>query len=72
MPDDKPFNVNDPDYDDPILAEIRQIREEMFAEWNYDLSNAVRWFEEQQRLDPIEGLVDCLPPVPEEPARRKA
>ncbi len=69
MPDDKPINVNDPDYDDPILAEIRQIREKMFAEWNYDLSNAVRWFEEQQRLDPIEGLVDCLP---EEPVRRNA
>ncbi|CAA9333245.1 MAG: hypothetical protein AVDCRST_MAG68-2602 [uncultured Gemmatimonadetes bacterium] len=72
MPDETPIDVNDPDYDDPIIAEIRQIREEMAAEWNYDLSLMVQWFEEQQRLDPIEGLIDCLPSTPVEPARRNA
>jgi hypothetical protein len=50
MSDEKPYDVNDPDYDDPIVAEVRRIRAEMEAEWNHDLSQAVRYFEEQRRL----------------------
>jgi hypothetical protein len=61
MADEKPFDVNDPDYDDPIVAEVRRIRAEIEAEWNHDLSQAVRYFEEQRRLHPIEGLIDHLP-----------
>jgi hypothetical protein len=61
MPDEKPYDVNDPDYDDPIVAEVRRIRAEMEAEWNHDLSQAVRYFEEQRRLHPIEGLIDHPP-----------
>ena len=31
------MNVNDPDYDDPIMAELRAIREAHAAKFNYDI-----------------------------------
>jgi hypothetical protein len=61
MPGEKPMNLCDADYSDSLLEEIWKIREEMAAEWHNDLSLMVPWFEEQQRLDPIEGLIDHLP-----------
>ncbi|HEX8211320.1 MAG TPA: hypothetical protein VF584_14190 [Longimicrobium sp.] len=58
---DKQINVNDPDYDDPILAEIRQIRNEFSEQFKGDISAMSRYFEEQRRLHPIEGIIETVP-----------
>jgi hypothetical protein len=58
---DKQINVNDPDYDDPILAEIRQIRNEFSEQFNGDIGAMSRYFEEQRRLHPINGIIETVP-----------
>ena len=53
MPDEKPIHLNDPDYEDPILAELWQIRETMAAEFNYDIGAMIRSVqEEESRMSP--------------------
>ena len=59
MRDDAKINVNDPDYDDPILAEIRQIREEFSIRFNGDIDAMHRYYEEQRHLQPMKGLLDA-------------
>jgi hypothetical protein len=59
MPDDKKINLNDPDYDDPILAEIRQIRDEFSIRFNGDIDAMSRYFAEQRELEPIKGLIEA-------------
>lgn len=52
MPDDTPFDVDDPGYDDPILAELRQIRKNFSARFNGDMEAMGRYFQERERLHP--------------------
>jgi hypothetical protein len=61
MTDGPRIDVNDPEYDDPICAEIRQIRDDIAAEFNYDLGAIVRSMQERERHLPPERLVS-LPP----------
>jgi hypothetical protein len=61
MRKDKQIDVNDPDYDDPILAEIRQIRSEFSERFDGDIDAMSRYFEEQRRLHPIEGMIETVP-----------
>jgi hypothetical protein len=61
MTNGTPINVNDPEYDDPICAEIRRIRDEIAAEFNYDTGAIVRAMQERERRLPPERLVS-LPP----------
>jgi hypothetical protein len=67
-----PVNVNDPDHDDPVLAELRQIRKEFSERFNGDMDAMARYFIEQERLHPErmytrlpqetrEGRIDSLP-----------
>jgi hypothetical protein len=55
------INVNDPDYDDPVLAEIRQIRNEFSEQFDGDISAMSRYFEEQRRLHPIDRIIETVP-----------
>jgi len=57
--DDAEINVNDPDYDDEILAEIRQIREEFSIRFKGDIDAMHRYYEEQRQLEPMKGLLDA-------------
>ncbi len=59
MRKDDEINLNDPDYDDPILAEIRQIREEFSIRFNGDIGAMHRYYEEQRHLQPMKGLLDA-------------
>jgi hypothetical protein len=59
MQDCEKINVNDPDYDDPILAEIRQTREEFSIRFNGDIDAMHRYYEEQRHLQPVKGLLDA-------------
>ncbi len=52
MRNDRQINVNDPDHDDAILAEIRQIRDEFSKRFNGDIDAMSRYFKEQRRLKP--------------------
>jgi Na+-transporting NADH:ubiquinone oxidoreductase subunit NqrA len=54
MPDETPVDVdvNDADYDDPIVAELRQIRKEFSESFNGDMGAMARYFREQERLHP--------------------
>jgi hypothetical protein len=47
-----PVNVNDPDHDDPVLAELRQIRKEFSERFNGDMDAMACYFIEQERLHP--------------------
>jgi len=46
------INVNDPDHDDPVLAELRQIRKEFSEQFGGDIDAMARYFQEQERLHP--------------------
>ncbi|HEX8359089.1 MAG TPA: hypothetical protein VF613_03155 [Longimicrobium sp.] len=59
MPHDGKINVNDPDYDDPILAEIRQIRDEFSIRFNGDIDAMSRYLAEQRQLEPVKGLIEA-------------
>jgi len=48
MPDEKPIDLNDPDYEDPILAELWRIREAMAAELNHDIGAMIRSVQEEE------------------------
>lgn len=48
----EPLDLNDPDYDDPIVAEIHRIREEISASFNHDTAEIGRYLQEQGRLHP--------------------
>lgn len=61
MPDKTPVNVNDPDYNDPILAELRQIRKEFSEMFNGDLKAMARFLEEEDRKLPPERFSSRLP-----------
>ena len=45
--------------DDPVVAEVRRIREEIFAEYNYDLR---AMFEDMQRREATSGRRYATPP----------
>ncbi len=61
MRDEEPIGLNDPDYEDPILEEIWRIREEIAAEFNYDIGAMIRATqEEESRMDP--ALFGSPPP----------
>lgn len=45
-------DVNDPDYDDPILAEIRQIRNEFSDRFNGDMAAMARYIRKRELLHP--------------------
>jgi hypothetical protein len=45
------IDYDQPD-DDPVVAEVRRIREEIFAEYNYDLR---AMFEDMQRREATSG-----------------
>jgi hypothetical protein len=60
MSDEKKVNVNDPDHDDPVLAELRQIREEFVARFDYDFDAIGRHLRKQERRHPP-GTVVSLP-----------
>lgn len=49
MPNHDPNDVNDPEYDDPILAEIRAIRDELSDRFNGDMEAIGRYYMERQR-----------------------
>jgi hypothetical protein len=51
------LNVNDPDHDDDVLAELREIREELWARFDYDVAALFRYLREQERRHPPERLV---------------
>ena len=38
--------------DDPIIAEVRAVREQMFKECDYDLGKLVRYLQRQKKLRP--------------------
>ena len=61
MTDGMPVDVNDPEYDDPICAEIRQIRDKIAAESNHDIRAIVGAMQERERHLPPDRLVS-LPP----------
>lgn len=61
MKPESPINVNDPDYDDPILTELRQIREEFSDMFNGDLEAMVRYIQEEERKLPPERISSRLP-----------
>jgi hypothetical protein len=57
---DKKINVNDPEHDDEVLAELRQSREEFAARFNYDFNAIGRYLREQERRHPP-GRVVSVP-----------
>ena len=65
MPATTPGDVNDPDFDDPILAEIRQIRDEFSDRFNGDMSAMYRYFVEERRRNPIQRMFETLPHIGE-------
>jgi hypothetical protein len=52
MSNETRIDVNDPDYDDPILAELRQIRKAFSERFNGDMDAMGRYFQERERLHP--------------------
>jgi hypothetical protein len=65
MSDTTPGEVNDPDYDDPILAEIRQIKDEFSDRFNGDMSAMYHYFVEERRRNPIQRMFDNPPHIGE-------
>ena len=57
---DNKMNVNSPEHDDEVLAELRQIREEFAARFNYDFDAIGRYLREQERRHPP-GRVVSVP-----------
>lgn len=57
---DKKINVNDPEHDDEVLAELRQIREEFASRFNYDFDAIGHYLREQERRHPP-GRVVSVP-----------
>lgn len=55
------IDVNDPAYDDPICAEIRQFRKEFSERFNHDMDAMARYFQERERRHPPELLVSLAP-----------
>ena len=49
MRDDKHIDVNDPEYDSPIVAEVRRIREQIAEEFNHDMDALFRHVQELER-----------------------
>ena len=54
MTDETTIELHDPEYDDPVCAEIRRIREEIDAECNHDIGELFRSMRERERLLPPE------------------
>lgn len=51
----------DPNYDDPILAEVRRAREKIAEEFNYDVGAIIRSIREAESLLPPERFVSPPP-----------
>jgi phosphate uptake regulator len=54
MTDETAIDLDASDYDDPICAEIRRIRDEIDAECNHDMGELFRSMRERERLLPPE------------------
>lgn len=52
MKDETPIDLNDPEYDDPILSEIRQIRNEFSDRFKGDMAAMSRYIRQRERLHP--------------------
>lgn len=52
MPKSLPFDINDPDYDDPIVAEVHEIRRQIMEEFNWDRMAYHRYLKEWERAHP--------------------
>ena len=55
-------------WEDPIVAEVRKIREEYAAQFNFDLQALFRALKERERLDPRPKV--SYPPKPAKTAPR--
>jgi len=56
-PREDPLGINNPDYDDPIVAEVHAIRDKLFAEAGYDIDELIRRTRALQAL-PGQRVVD--------------
>lgn len=54
-------------WEDPIVAEVRKIREDYAAQFNYDLQALCRALKEGEQQDPRPKV--SFPPKPARPAR---
>lgn len=61
MKPEAPTGVTEPDYDDPILAELRQIRKEFWGRFNGDMEAMVRYIQEEERKLPPERISSRVP-----------
>ena len=61
MKPESPIDVNPPGSDDPILAELRQIREEFSEMFNGDVDAMARYIQEEERKLPPERISSRLP-----------
>ena len=52
MAEQLPFDVNDPDHDDPIVNQVRQIRREIMEEFNHERAAYDRYLLERERQHP--------------------
>jgi hypothetical protein len=67
----------DAEWDDPIVREVREVRERIFAEFNCDLTAYVRYLGEHQEEARQQGYVIISTPfartqTPQDPARTDA
>lgn len=57
-------------WEDPIVAEVRKLRQRLFAEFNYDLEAYVEHLKaRQQEREALTGVY--MPHLPDEPQARK-
>jgi hypothetical protein len=71
MKDESQIDPNDPDYDDPILAEIREIRNEFSDRFNGDMAAMSRYIRQRELLHP-ERWSSRKPLNPMQPAAERA
>ncbi len=57
-------------WEDPIVAEVRKIREDYAAQFNYDLQALYRALKEREQQDPRPKV--SYPPKPAKTPRRKS
>lgn len=58
MSESLPFDINDPDYDDPIVAEVHEFRRQIMEEFNWDrmaLHRQIKKWEQEhpERMSPM-------------------
>ena len=54
----------DAEWDDPIVREVREVRERIFAEFNYDLAAYIHYLGELQEEERQRGRVIISTPFP--------